>query len=69
VEDVMYVVVMDESGHPVARRFVARERLATWLLHNGPTVTRCEVYSDPPEKGGQRIAVLRRNTGHDWLAA
>jgi hypothetical protein len=68
-EDIMYLIVTDESGRTVARRAVTRERLATWLLLYGPTARRCEVYTDAPERGGERVATLRRNAGQDWLAA
>ena len=31
------------------------------LQRNGPASACCEVYTDAPEKGGTRVAVLRRN--------
>jgi hypothetical protein len=65
----VYIVVLDDSGRTVARRYVERNRLSNWLWHHGPDAVRCEVFTEAPEKGGKRIAVLRRHVEHDRLSA
>jgi hypothetical protein len=65
--EAVYIVVVGEDGQVRAKRYVECERVAEWLQRNGPSADRCEVYTDAPEKGGQRVAVLHRNPQHDWL--
>ncbi len=65
----MYVVVVDTSGEIVARRYLEHDRLSAWLPRHGPGTARCDVFTDAPEKGGTRIAVLRRTVERDWLSA
>jgi hypothetical protein len=65
----VFIVVLDDSGQTLARRYVERNRLSDWLLHHGPDAARCEVFTEAPEKGGRRIAVLRRHVERERLSA
>jgi hypothetical protein len=64
----MHIVVVDAMGGVLARGHLGRDRLSEWLRPNGPGAARCEVLTEAPEKGGTRIAVLRRHDGQRWLS-
>jgi hypothetical protein len=68
-ESIVYIVVVARSGEVVARRYIERERLPEWLRRNGPSSARCDVFSDAPEQGGTRVAILRRQVCRQWLSA
>lgn len=66
--EAVYIVIVGDDDRIHARRYVDCDRLAEWLQRNGPDAARCEVYTDAPEKGGHRLAILRRNAQHEWSA-
>lgn len=63
----VYIVVSDASGAVVARRYLARGEIASWLtIRAGAESTRCDVYDEAPECGG-RVLTTFVPRGKTWV--